>query len=61
MPEIFNSDQGMQFISFDGIDVTDLETLQVNYKSCQRCLLCYEASQKKAISVKDYSGARKLP
>jgi NAD-dependent dihydropyrimidine dehydrogenase PreA subunit len=44
-----------------GIDVIDLKTLLVNYKTCQRCPLCYEACQENAISVKGYSGARRLP
>src|SRR6266581_2536582 len=41
-------------------DVIDLKTLKVNYKTCQRCLLCYEACPENAISVKGYSGTRRL-
>src|SRR5256884_3391237 len=37
----------------------NLKTLQVNYKTCQRCLLCYEVCPENAISVKGYSGTRK--
>ena len=40
-------------------DVIDLKTLKVNYKTCQRCLLCYEACPENAISVRGYSGARR--
>jgi len=39
--------------------VIDLKTLRVNPKTCQRCLLCYEACQEHAIQVKGYSGARR--
>jgi ferredoxin len=31
--------------------------LKVNYNTCERCLLCYEACPENAISVKGYSGA----
>jgi len=41
-------------------NVIDLKTLQVNYTTCQRCLLCYEACPENAISVKGYSGVRGL-
>jgi len=41
-------------------NVIDLKTLQVNYTTCQRCLLCYEACPENAISVKGYSGVRRL-
>jgi len=40
-------------------DVIDLKTLRVNYKTCLRCLLCYEARPENAISVKGYSGTRR--
>jgi uncharacterized protein (DUF362 family)/Pyruvate/2-oxoacid:ferredoxin oxidoreductase delta subunit len=39
--------------------VIDLQTLKVDYKTCQRCLLCFEACPEDAISVKGYSGLRK--
>jgi NAD-dependent dihydropyrimidine dehydrogenase PreA subunit len=39
--------------------VLDLKTLKVNYKTYQRCLLCYEACPENAISVKGYSGTRR--
>jgi NAD-dependent dihydropyrimidine dehydrogenase PreA subunit len=39
--------------------VIDLKTLKVDYKTCQRCLLCYEACPENAIRVKGYSGARR--
>jgi len=38
--------------------VIDLKTLQLNYKTCQCCLLSYEACPENAISVKGYSGTR---
>jgi uncharacterized protein (DUF362 family)/ferredoxin len=41
-------------------NVIDLKTLSVNPKTCQRCLLCYESCPESAISVKGYSGARRL-
>jgi Pyruvate/2-oxoacid:ferredoxin oxidoreductase delta subunit len=37
--------------------VIDLNTLKIDYRTCQRCLLCYEACPEQAISVKGYSGA----
>jgi uncharacterized protein (DUF362 family)/Pyruvate/2-oxoacid:ferredoxin oxidoreductase delta subunit len=40
-------------------NVIDLKTLKVNYKTCQRCLLCFESCPEDAISVKGYSGLRK--
>ena len=40
-------------------DVIDLKTLKVNYKTCQRCLLCYGAFPANAISVRGYSGTRR--
>ncbi|EFH87168.1 DUF362 domain-containing protein [Ktedonobacter racemifer] len=39
-------------------EAINLQTLKVNYTTCQRCLLCYEACPEQAISVKGYSGAR---
>ncbi len=41
-------------------DVIDLKTLKVDYGTCERCLLCYEACPENAISVRGYSGARRL-
>lgn len=39
-------------------NVIDLKTLKIDYRACQRCLLCYEACPESAISVRGYSGAR---
>jgi len=36
--------------------VIDLQTLKVDYGTCQRCLLCYESCPEHAISVRGYSG-----
>jgi uncharacterized protein (DUF362 family) len=41
-----------------GVKPRDIPHLKVNYATCQRCLLCYEACPENAISVKGYSGAR---
>jgi NAD-dependent dihydropyrimidine dehydrogenase PreA subunit len=38
--------------------VIDLTSLKVDYTTCQRCLLCYEACPEHAIHVKGYSGTR---
>lgn len=41
--------------------VINLKTLKINNKICQRCLLCYESCPENAISVRGYSGTRRLP
>ena len=38
-------------------NVIDLSTLTINPRSCERCLLCFEACPEGAISVKGMSGA----
>jgi ferredoxin len=40
-------------------DVIDLKTLTINARTCQRCLLCYEACAPGAISVRGYLGVKR--
>lgn len=39
-------------------NVIDLQTLKINYQTCQRCFLCYEYCPELAISIKGFSGAQ---
>jgi len=41
------------------INLLVLKMLKVNYKTCQRSLLCYETCPENAISVRSYSSARR--
>lgn len=40
-------------------DVIDLKTLKVNPRTCERCMLCFEACPEGAIEVKGMSGAER--
>lgn len=40
-------------------NVINLDTLKIDSRTCQRCLLCYEACPEQAINIKGYSGAQR--
>lgn len=42
-------------------DVINIERYYINPRACERCLLCYEACLKGAISVKGLTGTRQAP